>query len=493
MHEYQLKLLNFIKDRRECNVEEILDGTGLSTDQVMWAIATLRDRNALNATKEETLVVELTGEGKEYLDGFPEEKLVRSLSKSGQESVANIKDEIGLMWAKKNGWITIEGNMVRLSTEGSKAAAKDFEYTARKALKELGKGGDAAAIRTKYKSEMEALEKRKLIIITKRSTVGGISITDEGRKMLEAEKVEGIGQLTKGIITSGAWKKSALKRYDISAPSEETYSARLHPVREFVNYVRRVWLDMGFVEVSGPIIESAFWNFDVLFSPQDHPTREMQDTFFLSNPKEIGIEDAALLERVKRMHKSSWEKVWREKLAEQALLRTHSTSVSAHYMYRFANDVKSEYPLKLFSVGKVFRNESIDYKHLAELIQTDGIIIGDNLNLAHLIYTLKSFYQNLGFDVNNANEFMFKPSYFPFVEPGLEALYYDKERKDWIELVGAGIIRKEITKALGTKKTVLAWGAGLDRLLFRSLKIDALTTLYKNEIGWLRTRKRLEL
>ena len=493
MHEYQLKLLNFIKDGREYDVKEVLAGTGLSTDQVMWAIATLRERNAVNATKEEMLSAELTKEGREYLDEFPEERLVRSLARRGQENVADIKDEIGLMWAKKNTWITIEGNMVKLSAEGTKASAKDFDYVARKVLKELDRGDDAAAIIKKHKNEIETLEKRKLIIITKRSAVGSVSITDEGRRMLDADKAEGIGQLTKDIIASGTWKKSVFKKYDISAPSEEAYAARLHPVREFVNYVRRVWLDMGFVEVSGPIIESAFWNFDVLFSPQDHPTREMQDTFFLSNPKEIGIEDAALLERVKRMHKSSWEKVWREKLAKQALLRTHSTSVSAHYMYRFANDVKSEYPLKLFSVGKVFRNESVDYKHLAELIQTDGIIIGDNLNLAHLIYTLKSFYQNLGFDVNNAKEFMFKPSYFPFVEPGLEALYYDKEKKDWIELVGAGIIRKEITKALGTKKTVLAWGAGLDRLLFRSLGIDALTTLYKNEIGWLRTRSRLEL
>ena len=79
--------------------------------------------------------------------------------------------------------------------------------------------------------------------------------------------------------------------------------------------------------------------------------------------------------------------------------------------------MNSNYPVKLFSVGKVFRNESIDYKHLAELHQVDGIIIGNNLTFSNLIYTLKQFYSQIGIDEHNV-----KPSYFPFVEPGLEML-----------------------------------------------------------------------
>ncbi|MEM3883873.1 MAG: phenylalanine--tRNA ligase subunit alpha, partial [Methanothrix sp.] len=93
----------------------------------------------------------------------------------------------------------------------------------------------------------------------------------------------------------------------------------------------------------------------------------------------------------------------------------------------------------------------------------------------------------LGFKVK------FKPSYFPFVEPGLEASYYDEEHGDWIELCGGGIIRKEITKALGTDMRVIAWGAGLDRLMFKYLGINSLSELYKNDIGWLRKRKPIKL
>jgi phenylalanyl-tRNA synthetase alpha chain len=136
--------------------------------------------------------------------------------------------------------------------------------------------------------------------------------------------------------------------------------------------------------------------------------------------------------------------------------------------------------VKLFSLGKVFRNESIDYKHLNELNQLDGIIIGNSLTLSNLIFTMREFYSYLGIDVK------FKPSYFPFVEPGMEGYYYNKEHNDNIELFGGGIIRKEITKAMGTNKTVLAWGMGLDRMMFDYVETSSLSEIYRNQVGWLR-------
>ena len=118
----------------------------------------------------------------------------------------------------------------------------------------------------------------------------------------------------------------------------------------------------------------------------------------------------------------------------------------------------------------------------------EGIIIGNNLTLSNLLYTLKQFYAQLGME-----NLVFRPAYFPFVEPGLEICYYDEKKKDTIELGGAGIIRKEITRAMGTNKTVLAWGPGLDRLMFKTFNIDTLTELYKNDVGWLRKRNELRL
>ncbi|MEM0150058.1 MAG: hypothetical protein QXW10_04135, partial [Candidatus Micrarchaeaceae archaeon] len=211
-----------------------------------------------------------------------------------------------------------------------------------------------------------------------------------------------------------------------------------------------------------------------------------QDTFFLSNPKTIDIDDMEMLGRVRGMHRRAWKEKWSERLARQALLRTQTTSVSAHYMRKFANAIDASYPVKLFSIGRVFRNESIDYKHLSELHQTDGIVIGDKLALSNLIDTLRKFYGQVGLE-----DVKFRPSFFPFVEPGLEAYYHDEQLDDNIELCGAGIIRREITKAMGLNKSVLAWGIGLDRILMRYLGIDRISEIYENNVGWLRKRKEL--
>jgi phenylalanyl-tRNA synthetase alpha chain len=290
------------------------------------------------------------------------------------------------------------------------------------------------------------------------------------------------------VVVSGSGKKDRIRPYDINAPYEKVDAARMHPLHEMISKIRSAWLSMGFIESSGPIVESSFWNFDALFSPQDHPTRDMQDTFFLSNPKMLDIDDVELLGRVKTMHRKGWGQAFNEELSRQAVLRTHTTSVTIKGIHRFAKGLQESYPLKLFSVGRVFRNETVDYKHLAEFYQTDGIVIGDRLSLSNLMDVLKRFYSQLGME-----EVRFKPSYFPFTEPSLEIQYYDEERKEELEIGGAGLIRKEITKAMGTDKTVLAWGLVVDRLMMHRLGISTITELYKNDVGWLRSRPVLKV
>ncbi|MEM3227368.1 MAG: phenylalanine--tRNA ligase subunit alpha [Candidatus Micrarchaeaceae archaeon] len=495
MHEYQVKILKFLKDSKSATPEELQKSVELGSDAIRWAIETLAENGAVKVVKKARTTVMLTAEGKQYKESMPEELFIRWLLKNGQCNISAVENRIGLIWAKRNGWIHIENGIVKLTNSGELAAKKE-EYKLRSVLTFLDEQEYIPeSYLSAHKQDIETLKKRNLISLSEKSMFETVSITEKGIRIFEEGiKEEGVNQLTKEMLLSGSWKNSRFKKYDINAPVEAIYAARPHPVREFINYIRSLWISMGFTEVSGPIIESAFWDFDALFSPQDHPTREMQDTFFLSNPKQIGIEDLALLNRVKKMHTSNWGEVWRSELAEQALLRTHTTSISAHYIYKISKALQSEYPVKLFSVGKVFRNESIDYKHLAELTQYDGIIIGDRLNFANLIDTLRRFYDSMGFDTNPRNKkFKFKPAYFPFVEPGVEALYYNEEKHDWIELVGGGIIRREITNALGTKKTVLAWGGGVERLMFHFMNLDSLVTLYKNEIQWLRERDVLKV
>ncbi len=491
MHEYELKVLSYIKNSSS-NPEIISKGTGLNADAVQWALENLLSKNAISVKRGERIEIYVNPEGISNSIEFPEEKLIKELKSKHSAPLSAVDNRIGIIWATKNGWIKLDNGKVSITESGSRQAG--LPYTQRSVLALiLNAQKEPDTIKYKkldeiYRSERETigtLEKRKLISLKKKSFIIEVSITDTGLALIESESAApngGIGQLSREIIKSGSWKEASFKPYDITAKVEPIYPARMHPVHEFIDILRRIWISQGFRETTGPIIESSFWNFDALFSPQDHPTREMQDTFFLSNPDRLPEDNEALVKRVSLMHKKAWKNAWSRIVAEQALLRTQTTSVSAHNIYNYGAIDPDAYPLKLFSIGKVFRNESIDYKHLAELHQYDGIIIGKKLSVSHLKRTLMDFYDVLGFKVQ------IKPSYFPFVEPGLEVNYYDEEHGDWIELCGGGIIRSEITKSLGSKMSVLAWGGGLDRLMFKFIKLNSLTELYKNNIGWLRSR-----
>ncbi len=489
LHEYDKKILSFISRNKSATIQDIEKNLGIEPSAVSSVIERLASQDAIEVSKQEEYAIKITDEGKEYLNsGFPEEVLIKEIKHiGGNRDLSLIIGNIAVSWAKKNRWIEIKDGKARLTKEGEKIS-NSFEYKPRELLKTIAespKQGYATIVKER-RDEIDVLVKRNIIEIKQHNVVKEISITKKGIALLSSEE-KGIGQLTRDAITSEKWRKEGFRQYNISAETEKIYPARMHPLHEFLNYIRDIWVGMGFTEVSGPIVESAFWSFDALFSPQDHPTRDMQDTFFLSNPRTIDIDDVALLNRVKEKHEKGWGDTWKEEIAKQSVLRTHTTSVTAHYMKKFGNAAKGDYPIKLFSIGRAFRNESIDYKHLAEFYQTDGIVIGDNLTLANLMYIMKSFYKNLGIKA----EFM--PSYFPFVEPGLQVYYYDEKKKDTIELNGAGIIRKEITDAMGTNKTILAWGIGLERPMFNFMKMDSIVELYKNDIGWLRNREELKL
>ncbi len=491
MHEYEVKLLAFLNQRSNSDLQQLEKNLDIGRDSILWAIENLIKLNAISVTREKLSSVSLSEEGERDISGFPEETLVKSIAKGGKADVSSIKDNIALIWAKKNGWIIVEKGAVSLTGRGERAAKGAEAYEPRSVLEALGKlKGDQLDYLVKSKKEIiDSLLKRGLIEMKEKSIIGEVSITQNGRDLFSSLKEEkGIGALTKEAIASRSWQKQGFRPYDVNAPGEKLNPARLHPLREWINFIRQKWFEMGFIEMSGPIIESAFWNFDALFVPQDHPTREMQDTFFLKNPKEFSIEDVELMESVRKAHKKGWQEGWSEEVAKKALLRTQVTALSARYMKKIAETVNSNFPLKLFSVGPVFRNESVDYKHLAQFYQYEGIIVGNNLTLANLIDTLRKFYGKLG--IENVK---IRPSYFPFTEPSLEGYYYDEKLGAEIELTGGGIIRKEITKAMGLDKTVLAWGGGVERPILDKLGIDSITVPYKNNIGWLRSRGNLKV
>ena len=142
-------------------------------------------------------------------------------------------------------------------------------------------------------------------------------------------------------------------------------------------------------------------------------------------------------------------------------------------------------PVKYFSVGKCFRNETIDWAHLAEFLQTEGIVIDKDANFRNLLGYLKEFFKKMGFE-----KARFRPAYFPYTTHSTEVEVFHPIHKKWIELGGAGIFRPEVVvPLLGKDIPVLAWGLGLERMIIDYYHLTDLRDIYKNDLKQLKEMK----
>ncbi len=312
-----------------------------------------------------------------------------------------------------------------------------------------------------------------------------LSLTEEGLATRAAgvESVREVSQLTPEMLATGEWRSIRFKPYDVQLATEPVYPGKRHPLQRVIEDVRRAFLDMGFAEHASPWVESGFWDFDALFQPQDHPAREMQDTFYVARPRRATLPcDEALVDRVRSTHENGgatgslgWGTPWDRAKAEQNVLRTHTTAATIRAL---RDDPKG--PRKVFSIGRVFRRETIDFKHLPIFFQVDGIILDERASFSSLLGTLGAFYERMGF-----SKYYFRPDFFPYTEPSVGVYIWYEERKDWIEMGGAGIFRPEVTEPLGCTAPVLAWGLGLDRLAMLKYGRGDIRDLYWSELDWL--------
>ncbi len=291
-----------------------------------------------------------------------------------------------------------------------------------------------------------------------------------------------IVEITPELLQSDNWKDAKFKSYDVTLEASVAQGGRPHPMQSLIERIRSIFLEMGFEEISGDYVQSAGWNMDALFIPQDHPAREMQDTFYLNNPSKIEI-NSERTKQWKDVHENGgdtgsrgWGGTFSEEVAQSALLRTHTTVNTIKYL-----EQNPKNSCRVFAIGRVFRKESIDRTHLPEFHQIEGIIMEEGANLPMLVTTLTTFYEKMGYP-----EVRVRPAYFPYTEPSLEIEV--KWKGEWLELGGAGIFRPEVTEPLGCNAPVLAWGMGLERLAMLILGLDDIRQLYISDIEWLRNQ-----
>ena len=471
-------------------VDQIVKVSGLAHAAVMRAALSLTTKKLIKTHEQKRTVIALNKEGVYHArKGLPERRLINSLiNLGGEASLDDVVEEaelekkfltIALGWLNRKGWATIKKRVLKTSKEPPSG-------TDEKLLSLLDEKGTLIVedLSKELKEAVSVLKRRRLVKISEK-TLRELELTDAGWEVVKRgiEIVEEVSQLSPELIRTGGWRRVKLRRFDVAAPGPVVYPGKIHPAQQIIQRVREIFLEMGFTEIRGPIVETAFWNFDVLFQPQDHPAREMMDTFYLAHPEKGRLPTKDMVNAVAKTHENGWitgsrgwEYSWNPDEAKRLILRTHTTAVTIRYLAEH-----KEPPVKVFSVDRVYRNEKVDYKRLAEFHQIEGIVMDKKVTLRDLMGTLKEFYLKLGL-----KKVQFWPSYFPYTEPSMQSTVYVPELKTWVELCGMGIFRPEVLAPLGIKYPVLAWGGGLERLIMLKLGVEDIRHLYKNDLGWIR-------
>jgi len=470
---------------------DICKKSNLDKVSVLRALEYLQNKKIIELSSEKKKIVEVGVNGAFYLKkGLPERRLLNVLNEKRiltfkeaqkQSKLSNEEFKISIGVLKKKALIELKNGKIIFNANKEEISKKTLEEQF------LGK---LPVEQDKLSSEqlfaLQNLRNRKDIIQIKEQKKVNIKITNLGKSLAKSKIKSGdlIEQITPSILRKeSSWKGKRFRRYDVTSAVPEVSGGKRHFVNQAIDYGRRVWTDMGFEEMSGDFIQSSFWNFDALFTAQDHPVREIHDTFFID--KKTSLPDKILVKGVKEAHEKGvagskgWKYHWNEEEARKMVLRTHTTCLSAQALSKLK--IK-DFPKKYFAIGTNFRNETVDWSHGFELLQTEGIVVDENVNFRHLLGYLKEFAKKMGYD-----KVRFRPAYFPYTEPSVEGDVWNEEKQEWVELIAAGIFRPEVTEPLlGKPVPVLAWGPGFGRMLMRFFNIKDLRELNKNNLTKLR-------
>jgi phenylalanyl-tRNA synthetase alpha chain len=250
-----------------------------------------------------------------------------------------------------------------------------------------------------------------------------------------------------------------------------TEKGHLHPITQTIREIYSVFYELGFEIALGPELEREYYNFDALNIPADHPSRDMQDTFWIKEQGVRSKEDGG--------EQKKEEKTKDGKKLGGRLLATQTSAIQIRFMQNKLKEGITP-PFRVIAPGKVFRNEATDATHEAQFFQLEGLYVDQNVSLAHLKGILENSFKKL---FGNKTEIRFRPSYFPFVEPAVEVDAKVGDR--WMEVLGAGLIHPNVLKAGGLnpdKWQGFAFAFGIDRIVMLKHGIDDIRLLYGGDL-----------
>ena len=322
-------------------------------------------------------------------------------------------------------------------------------------LKEVKNKNEFAEIKAKILGKnsklSEAMEKLKTLPRESKAEFGkGLNIA---KQKLVAKFDEVLKELDKKEIE----EKIASQKIDITLPGRECDKGSIHPFEIIVNEVEEFFLGMGYKIAEGDEVEKDLYNFELLNIPHDHPSRDMQDSFFID---------------------------------EETLLRSHTSSVQSHVM----QEAHGQGPVKVICPGKVYRRDD-DATHSHQFGQIEGLVIAEKVSLGDLMETLTLLMRKL---FGEKREVRFRPSYFPFTEPSVEVDVSCFncggkgcslcKNSGWIEVLGAGMVHPNVLRMNGfddKKYQGFAFGVGVERLAMLKYGIDDIRKFYQNDVTFL--------
>jgi len=469
LHDIEKQIVKLLQSTPNLTEEQLSQKAILSMDQIRRGVEWLRQKKLVDVSDFTNSSYSLGKNGLDALkNGSPERRLV-NIVKGGPKTFDEIRSSLqgpdfnaAIAHAKKNGWINIEktdtGSKISLQQEKFTSDGKPIKDYDEYTIKFIGEEKKHEAyLDGDMRRSLSSLMERPDYIIEHEEKRKTVSLSETG-KNIDLEKLD-----------SGA--------IDVEADVPHVHAARIHPLKDTINEIRETFVHLGFTEINGNLSQSSFWNFDALFTPQDHPARELQDTFYLKSLNAKQLATPTQIKNVSNAHKKGWRYYWDIQEARKMVLRTHTTCVTIKHLA----DKKPD-EARIFSLGRVFRNEKLSFKHLAEFNQVEGIVVGKHITLRDLMGIQKEFYRKIGL-----TKVKFWPTFFPYTEPSLQSMVYNEKLGKWIELFGMGIFRPEVTKPLGITKPVLAWGGGIERIAMLKFGLDDVREFYNNNLSWLRT------
>jgi phenylalanyl-tRNA synthetase alpha chain len=511
LHPLEIRILLFYQKDDELTIEKVEKDLDFKSGNGNQALSWLAGKNLVNELRREMAVLfELTELGREWKEkGSPQERIIElvriqngnlKLPEIAQMLKIENKDigsafgslsKLGVLSMDNNKNVVMQLNEDQL-TDGQ---AAEYFTTLRGLLQKDGLIAESS-LTPPEKKVMAGIAKkrgsadapfRQIDHETVVFTLTGLAA--QAADALRTAGISGgeIGLLTQAMLEDGSWKGRNFRSYNIKTPPVRLRPGRSNPYAKFLENVKDKLVSLGFEEFDGPLVETEFWNSDALFMPQFHSARDIHDVYSIAGGKAKNI-DEPWLSNVASAHENGgatgsrgWNYSFDREFTKRLILRSQGTVLSAKTL------PQAKIPGKYFGIVRCFRYDHVDATHLPDFYQTEGIVLGEDVNLRTLLGMLEMFAR----EVAGAKEIKYVPGYFPFTEPSVE-VHVKHPVLGWFELGGSGIFRPEVTESLGVHVPVAAWGIGIDRMALMALGLNDLRELFSHDIENVRLRRTKE-